>query len=139
MMIIKQERKFVVPKPRGLKVLQCEADILRDCKKYLESRDDLCWRRMEGSGKYISGRFIASETKGFPDLLILNKGKLFLAELKVPGNTISDSQVKFIFEFCTHGAICGVVCSLNGLKRFLTEEAQDNQITVDNNFVPIWY
>ena len=137
--MMKQEKKYTVSKPRGLKVDWKEADTLEACKDYLDSREDLCWRRVEGSGKFVAGKFIKSDMKGCPDLLIMMQGRMFLAELKVPGGSLSESQADFILEFGRHGAIGGVICSLAGLKRFLGEEAQDHQVTTERGSVAVWY
>lgn len=137
--IMKQEKKYTVPKPRGLAVTQKEAEILLQCKEYLDSREDIFWRRVEGAGKYIGGKFIKSEMKGAPDLLILIQGRLYLAELKVPGGSLSESQASFICEASAHGAVGGVVCSVEALKRFLGDGAQGGQVDTESGTIAIWY
>ena len=137
--MMKVEKKYTVPKPRGLRVTQKEAEILEECKAYLDSREDLCYRRVEGSGKYVAGKFIKSDMKGCPDLLILREGKLHLVELKVPGGSLSESQAEFIVEFGKHGAIAGVVCSLEGLKAFLNEGSQAWQVETASGSIAVWY
>ena len=137
--MMKAEKKYAVSKPRGLKVDCKEADILEACKGYLDSREDLFYRRVEGSGKFVAGKFIKSDMKGCPDLMIVCQGKLYLAELKVPGGSLSESQADFILESGRHGAIGGVVCSLGGLKRFLGDEAQDHQLNTERGSVAVWY
>jgi hypothetical protein len=137
--MMKNEKKYTVPKPRGMKVEKKEAEILLECKEYLETREDIFWRRVEGAGKFIAGKFIKSDMKGCPDLMILCQGRLYLAELKVAGGSLSESQADFILEAGRHGAIGGVVCSREALKRFLGDGAQDAQVTTERGLVSIWY
>jgi hypothetical protein len=137
--MMKTEKKYTVPKPRGLKVTQKEAEILGECRAYLDSREDLCYRRVEGAGKFVAGKFIKSDMKGCPDLLILREGKMHLAELKVPGGSLSESQAEFISEFGKHGAVGGIVCSLGGLKAFLNGESQAWQVDTASGPIPLWY
>ena len=137
--MMKTEKKYTVPKPRGMKVEKKEAEILLECKAYLDSREDLCYRRVEGSGKFVAGKFIKSDMKGCPDLLILREGRMHLAELKVPGGSLSESQAEFISEFGRHGAAAGVVCSLGGLKGFLNGESQAWQVETASGSIAVWY
>jgi hypothetical protein len=137
--MMKTEKKYTVPKPRGMKVEKKEAEILLECKDYLETREDIFWRRVEGAGKFVAGKFVKSDMKGCPDLMILCQGRLYLAELKVAGGSLSEGQADFILGSGRHGAVGGVVCSREALKRFLGDQAQDAQMTTDRGAIAIWY
>jgi hypothetical protein len=137
--MMKTEKKYTVPRPRGMRVEKKEAEILLECKAYLETREDIFWRRVEGAGKFVAGKFIKSDMKGCPDLMILCQGRLYLAELKVAGGSLSESQADFILESGRHGAVGGVVCSLGGLKAFLNGESQAWQVETASGPIPVWY
>jgi len=144
MSMIKKEKTYLLSKPRNIpKPFELEGDLLRECRSYLDSREDLFFMRMEGSGKLIhqGGRpaMIASDSKGFPDLLIVSEGKIFAAELKILGKSMTQTQAKVICGIVRAGGCSGIVCSPQGLRNFLDQTPPQTSIETDFGAVAAWY
>lgn len=118
--MLRDEERYAIKRPKHVKkVYLREGDLLKECREYLKSREDLFFRRVEGAGKLYGGGLVASEMKGFPDLLIVQDGQLIGAELKIYGGHLTESQALTLRDISRAGGVAGVVLSLPGLRRML--------------------
>lgn len=138
MNMLKVEEKYRIRKPREVsKTYEREKDLLTDCRGYLKTLD-LFFRRVEGSGKVFGGAMVASDMKGFPDLLIVADGQLYCAELKVYGGHLTESQALCITGIAKAGGRAGVVLSLWGLKQMLADKPHTTTIATKHGEVMVW-
>ena len=143
MSMIKKEKTYRIAKIKDqTAVFQRERDLMTGVKCYLETRDDLFWRRIEGSGKAftIGGKltFISSDMKGFPDVLIVCEGMVFGVELKVFGGALTQAQAETICQMNAAGGGAGIALSVRGVQRLLGGEAPMAVLTTDFGEVGIW-
>jgi hypothetical protein len=73
------------------------------------------WRNNTGATATASGGFVRYGAVGSPDLLgILSpSGRLVGLEVKAPGGKATPAQLLWLTEARSHGALCGVVHSLD--------------------------
>lgn len=137
--MLRKEESYLIRRPKNeKKVYLREKDLLVECRDYLKSREDLFFRRVEGAGKLYGGGLVASEMKGFPDLLIVQDGQLIGAELKIYGGHLTESQARTILEISRAGGVAGVVLSLSGLRRMLDAFMFDFAIKTKFGEVMAW-
>ena len=126
-------KDYSLPKPLNKKIVgQTEAALLKEIRLYLQ-RQSFFSRRMESSGKIQHTRsghavMIPSDMTGCPDIMIINKGVLFLAEVKISGGRLSQAQFSFLVDAQLSGAQCAIVCSLEGLVKFILFEQTELKI-----------
>ena len=136
----KVKRSWHIPNPKGSSGAK-EAEILKECRVWLDSAP-VFYRRLEGGGKpmHVGGKliFTKSENSGMPDLMIISSGRVWFAELKRAGGTLTDVQAGTLRSAATHGALSAVVCSLSGLQDFLSCRPHNTQIA-EEFAIPVYF
>lgn len=79
--------------------------------------------RVEGGGKRLgSGAKGKSSMKGAPDLLMCIDSRIWGIEIKVPGGTVSEEQIKHLNLIESSGGRGVIVCSVDGFLRAMNQE-----------------
>jgi len=98
---------------------QVEAEILRSVKFALANHG-VWYMRMEGGGKIIGNRLIASSMSGMSDIIALDaQGRLCAIEIKRPGGRLSALQAATLTAIIRHGGRAVVCCRAESLVRWI--------------------
>lgn len=93
-----------------------ETLIMDQIKGWLESQQ-IFVRRMQVGGLIIRRRKVKNKTmSGFPDLwgiLPGSGGKMFVIEVKCPGEVLEEDQVKWMWDLATQGVVTILARSLD--------------------------
>lgn len=123
---LSHETAYTIPLPSAeLQGVPLENEILSDCISYLKSRSVNFDRiQVQGQLRWSSevGTLTPSSMKGMADLQIVISGHAYFAEVKRPGGKLTTVQKNWLEDKQRAGAHCAIVCSAEGLAKFIEKE-----------------
>lgn len=97
-----------------------ETDLMNEIRLYLSSVGYVVFRANVGKVKLSDGRwFDTGLPRGFSDLFAIKDGKICFFEVKVYPNKPSAEQLNFCCQMRLKGCKCGVVYSLEDVKKLI--------------------
>jgi hypothetical protein len=121
-----------------------EAEILAEIKTWLKI-SHVFFVRIDGSPKIVNQKknelaFIPSDHVGMPDLIAFRKGHFYGIEVKQKKwGKLSESQAKTLCNILEAGCKAAIVCSVEGIRRFLANEIAEEFCETHYGNVPVFY